>query len=220
MDKKVTSPSRINYPVIALLVAAMLLVYAVPRPKYRSQDILTGLNIPSKMDYWRGMDVSNQLNIRDQRYNFVGQVFARNYRTDLGDSLLCLILDVSNFHPPANCYKSSGFEILDQKGLTVELPNVSIARSVSSFYADKGNEGVFVVYWTCMNKKITDNWLTAELSQLWANLTGKERTGLMVRLDIPAERGQLENARQTARDFIRKLYSNTPPEKRGFVFGE
>jgi len=97
--------------VVAVIGIAILIAFALPKPKYQGLNILKQINIPTEFGQWSGKDVAQDLNINDDRYKFISDIFARTYTNKEGASLLFLILDAGNFHNPKVCFGSSGYTI-------------------------------------------------------------------------------------------------------------
>ena len=203
--------------VIALLVATIIVAFAIPRPHYKSPDIIPTLDIPIYMGDWRGRDISKQFNLNDERYKFIGNVFANMYSNYLGEGLILLILDAGNFHNPKVCMGASGYTSKDLPDTEFKTPyNTVRAHTV---YFEKGDEGTLIIYWICINKKIVD-WNTQKLIQLWYSLFNKEKVGLMVRLDISTNKDRIQSSVSVAKEFIADLSKSLPREKCEYVFGK
>lgn len=210
MNKRFFSP-------IVILAVGLVWTYGTPKIKYRSTDILSKLNIPIQMQYWRSQDMSGELNLKDERYNFVSKVFARAYQNDLGETLLALVLDAGNFHHPKVCFNSSGFK-------AKELPDVEFNANGRPFkghalYTDKGGSGFVIIYWIMIDQKPV-NWTEQKIKQLWYSMFNKEKVGLMMRLDIPTRETSIDSAVKLGQDFIRDLSKGIPAEQADYLFGK
>ena len=87
------------YISITLLLATIVIAFGLPKPRYKSPEIISQLDIPTAMGDWHSEDVSEQLNLqKDDRYAFISDVFARQYSSLFGGRLLFLVLDAGNFH--------------------------------------------------------------------------------------------------------------------------
>lgn len=212
---------RIKYTVtIFLLIATMVIAFALPKVKYKGLDTLKQVNIPVSITGWQSRDVSGSIKSKmneQEVYNFVGDVFARVYGNFLGEQLLMLVLDAGNFHNPKVCYGSSGYKI-------TELDDIELSASATKFkahalYLEKGNEGLTMVYWICINKKIV-GWTEQKALELWASLLQQKKAGLMIRLDIPTRKGGTETSLRLAQDFIKDLSRNLTPEQNKYLFGK
>lgn len=203
--------------VVILLILTIFASFFLPKAKYNGINILKEINIPLRMSGWRSTDVSSQLNPQDKRYNFIGDIFARIYADDYGESLLFLVLDAGNFHNPKICYGNSGYEARD-------LDKIKIKSGISSFQAQtvfmkKGGEGRLVIYWLCIDKKIA-SWSQQKIIELWDTFLNKKKSGLMVRFEIPATEENLPSVIKLAKEFIRELRSNLSQQDREYIFGK
>jgi len=206
-------------PLLIILILFFTIIYCflIPKPKYTSPNIIPQLNIPYKMPHWRGKDVAQDLNLEDGRYNFISDIFARVYINRYRENLLLFILDAGNFHHPKVCIGSAGFKIK-------ELSDIEIKTSKNKFkahtlYAQKGTEGMLVIYWICIDKKMV-NWTEQKIKQLWFSLFNKEKSGLMIRLDIPAREDNIENSLKLAKGFIEDLSWEISPDQSEYLFGK
>lgn len=203
--------------IITILFCAITASFGLPKVKYKSPQILPKLEIPYKMPGWLGKNMANEINPEDKRYNFIGDVFARAYLNKYGESLLFLILDAGNFHNPKVCFGGSGFKIRELPKLELKILNRSLKANV--LYAQKGQEGLLLVYWICIDKKTVD-WTEQKIKQLWYSLFNKEKVGLMVRLDIPVYAENLDSSLKLAREFISDISSKIPSEQADYIFGK
>lgn len=202
--------------IIVLLLSTGVYTYATPRAKYESSNMLSELDIPSEMPDWMSRDVSRSLDLQDEKYKFVSDVFARAYMNNIGERLLFLVLDAGNFHHPKVCFGSSGASIKD-------LPDVTFNAGGRSFkaqalYSEKAGEGTLVLYWICINKKTVD-WTQQKMGQLWYSLFNKKKTGLMVRLDIPTSEDRISGSMGLAREFLNEISSKMPSDQLDYLFG-
>ena len=202
---------------IALLIITLVVVFGLPKPKYTSPNIIPTLLIPQYPAGWESLDVSKKLDLGDARYNFISNVFARVYARSASEHLLFLVLDAGNFHNPKICFGSSGYK-------PVDIPNPEFTVAGRTFKAQAvlfsgKEEQLLVVYWICINRKIVD-WTGQKLVQLWYSLFNKEKTGLMVRMDISVKNSDTAPALSLARDFIATIGAALPTEQREFLFGK
>jgi len=206
--------------VITLLAATIFIAFALPKWKYKGLDTLKQVNIPVSMTGWQSRDISDNLKSNMSKgnvYNFVGDVFARVYGNFLGEQLMMLVLDAGNFHNPKVCYGSSGYNI-------TELEDLELAAGAKKFkahvlYLEKGDEGLTMVYWICINKKIV-GWTEQKIIELTASILQKKKAGLMVRLDIPTRKGGSEASLRLAQDFVKDLSHSLTPEQSEYLFGK
>ncbi len=209
---------KLNRPifVILLLLCALAASFALPKTKYKSPDILSKLEIPFRFPGWQGKDAGNLFNPNDLRYNFISKIFARIYANQYKENLLFLILDAGNFHNPKVCTRGAGNTITDLPNL--ELKALNHTFQAQAIYVQKGNEGTLLVYWICINKKLM-NWTGQKITQLLYSMFNKEKIGLMVRLDIPARKETLNQARALAQKFVSDISSQIPAEQAEYIFG-
>lgn len=204
--------------VILILLITIAVTFGLPRNKYKAPDIVSTLNIPVIIDGWRGSDIAQQLNLKDERYNFIGEVFARVYENKYREKLLLLILNAGNFHHPKVCFGSSGFKAKELPDLELQLKNHNNIRA-KALYVERSGEGYLLVYWICINKDIVD-WTEQKLKQLWYSLFNKEKVGLMVRLDIPASENNIDSSLRLAKEFVGELIQALPQEQKEYLFGK
>jgi len=200
-----------------LLLVTIVVSFLIPKPKYVSLNILDTLDIPTIFPGWRSVDVSKQLNLKDDRYNFISDVFARMYQNLEGEQLLFLILDAGNFHNPKVCYTSSGFAIKELGKIDFMIKNDVFQATGLSM--EKPNLRMNMFYWLCIDKKIVD-WTGQKMIELWSSLSNKKKAGLMVRLEIPSDSKTSEEALALGRDFIKTLNRFLTPEQREYLFGK
>ncbi|OQX79320.1 MAG: EpsI family protein [Candidatus Omnitrophica bacterium 4484_70.1] len=203
--------------IIAVLLLTIIYCFIFPKPKYVSPDIIPQLKIPYKISDWRGKDVAEELNLLDNRYNFISDIFARVYINFYGESLLLLILDAGNFHHPKVCFGSSGFKIKELNDTEFNFSNHKF--KAHTLYTEKNNESFLIIYWICIDKKIVD-WTEQKIKQLFFSLFNKEKVGLMIRLDIPTKENDIEDHLKLAKEFIKHLSQNIPSEQADYLFGE
>lgn len=205
-------------PLIAsiLILSAWTVSIAVPQPQYQSTDYLSHISIPHTMPHWISRDISGSLNIRDKRYAFMSKVIAREYRSDLGESLLLLIMDTSNFHNPQICFEGTGFtvNVLPSRDLGVGVGSIRPKLLMTQ----KGKESTLVVYWMTMDGQPID-WAQGKLKELLLNIFGKKRSGLMCRLDIACQPSSVDVCIDTASDFLDSINSHLNESDTKTVFG-
>ena len=206
------------YTTILLLLATILICFALPKPKYESTDIIGTLDIPETMRDWRSKDMARELNLEgDDRYKFISNVFARLYGNRYGESLLFLVLDAGNFHHPKVCFGSSGFKIRELDD--TEFSAGDRAFKAKTLLATKGPGGFVVIYWMVINKQRV-GWTEQKFQQLWYQLFNKEKIGVMGRLDIPVQGDNTQLAINLAQKFIRDLSRGVPDSDAEYMFGK
>jgi EpsI family protein len=192
--------------VIALVGIAILVAFALPKPKYQSLNILKQINIPATFGVWTSQDATKNLDINDDRYKFISDIFARTYTRQDGVSLLFLILDAGNFHNPKVCFGSSGYKIKELSDEQIQAGGRSF--KATTLYTQKPGEGYVLMYWLCLDKQIT-GWTGQKAKEFFASIIGKKKTGLMVRLDIPS-------SEQSTTDLSKSL----SPQDLEYIFGK
>lgn len=203
--------------IIVILTLAIGACFALPKAKYTSVKIVSKLNIPERMYDWKSQDFSEKLNKDDLRYNFISDIFARLYINYYRENLLLLILDAGNFHNPKICFGASGYKIRELENLKINLDDKDF--NAHALYMQKGDEGMLLVYWISIDKKIVD-WTEQKWRELWYSLFNKKRTGLMIRLDIPTSPNNVENSLKLARSFIKDLSLKVSPRDAEYLFGK
>ncbi|OGW69729.1 MAG: hypothetical protein A2036_02395 [Omnitrophica bacterium GWA2_50_21] len=199
-----------------LLGTTALLSFGFPRSKYVGTDMLSRLQVPSQMKSWNSRDVSGAFDLKDARYNFVNSVFARQYVSDLGEYLVFIILDASNFHHPQICFGSSGYGVKPAGDLEI---NANGRRfKAHALFMNKKQGSMLVVYWISIDKKNVD-WTEQKFNQFFYSLFNKKKIGLMGRLDIPASEENIQKALRFAKDFISDVSRNMKPEDADYLFG-
>jgi EpsI family protein len=204
------------------VITAMAVSFLIPVPKYTSLNILKEINIPTEFPGWRSFDVSKQLNLKDDRYNFISDVFARIYQNRKGQQLLFLVLDAGNFHNPKVCYTSSGFDVKELD--SVELSSTEGPFNSSALLMQREKGGLFMFYWLCIDKKIV-GWTGQKMLELWSSLSNKKKAGIMVRIEIPL--GEItdknivqDNSIALGRDFIQALDKSLTLDQKEYLFGQ
>jgi len=201
---------------LTVIVLALLISF-LPKPKYKSPQIISSLKIPLRTENWVGKDISSNIEIRDERFNFVSDVLARVYRNRYKEELMFIVLDAGNFHHPKVCFGASGFTVRELNEVIIPLAGRKI--EAKAVYVQKGNESYVVMFWMCINKKITD-WTEQKFRQLLFSLFNKKKTGLMVRLDIPVKGEQIDYAIARGADFLTQISDFLPSEQQAYLFGQ
>jgi EpsI family protein len=202
---------------MVLIGIAILIVFALPKPKYQSLNILKQITIPAEFGEWTSKDVSQNLDINDDRYKFMSDIFARTYTRKDGATLLFLVLDAGNFHNPKVCFGSSGYKIKELKDEQIQAGGRSI--KATCLFTQKPGESYVLMYWMCLDKEIT-GWTGQKVQEFFASIIGKKKTGLMVRFDIPASEQTTANAIALGKQFITDLTQSLSPQDFEFIFGK
>lgn len=203
--------------VVIVLVAAILLCFGLPKPKYASLDILPTLHIPSEFGEWKSKVISGQLKLQGEQYNFISNVFARVYSNPRGQELLLLILDAGNFHNPKVCYGATGFIATDLPDTQLRIPTKQF--KASTLYLSKKNTNLVLTYWLCIDKKLV-SWTGQKIQEFFYSLLNKKKAGLMVRVDVPTFPSDQKNAILLAQAFIADLGNQLSPQEIEYVFGK
>ena len=216
--KKSDGTLKMNRPLLTfiLLFAAITAAFLVPKPKYTSLNLLKDLNIPAEFPGWRSIDVSKELNLKDDRYNFISDVFARVYQNRYGEQLLFLVLDAGNFHNPKVCYTSSGFSIKEMG--TVKIPTTDKPFEATGLFMKRQDAGQVMLYWLCIDKEIV-SWTGQKMTEFWASLFNQKKSGLMVRLEIPLKGRSEGYGVKLGSDFIETLSRALNAEQKEYLFG-
>lgn len=210
--------NNLRYIIIScFLILVIGISFGMPKVKYKSSEIISKLKIPLHINNWQGQDISDKLDMGDERYNFISEVFARVYANEYGESLLFLILDAGNFHNPKVCFGSAGYKNKDLTSTEFKVNNQTVKASTVLF--EKKDYSYLVLYWICMDKKRID-WTKQKIIQLFYSLFNKEKIGLMVRLDIPVYGDKTDNAVRLAGEFIDEIAAHIPSDQADYIFGK
>lgn len=203
--------------VCVLLLITAAVSFLLPKPKYTSLNVLEDIYIPAYFPGWRSRDVSKELNLKDDRYNFISNISARLYENRKGDQLLFLILDAGNFHNPRVCYKSSGFTVKDLG--TVNFKAQDKKFKANALAMERQNMNVNMFYWLCIDKKIVD-WTGQKILELWSSLFNNKKAGLMVRIEIFSKNGTPQQAFDLGHQFIADLSKALSEKQKEYLFGK
>ena len=160
--------------------------------------------------------MTRELNLNDLRFNFISEVVAKEFRSDLGERVLMLLIDAGNFHHPKVCFGGSGYTVHSVEDIEAKTPFGTM--KAKALFMEKGRDSSLVVYWICINGKVVD-WTRQKIDELWYTVFNKEKIGLMGRLDIPCRRETVGKASETARDLIKSLSHAMPAEDAVYLFG-
>ena len=200
-----------------MLILTMVISFLVPKPKYEGTNILDNLNIPKSFPGWRSYDISKELDLKDERYNFISDAFARVYLNRKGEAILLLVLDAGNFHNPKVCYTSTGFNVQELEKVRFDLSSTSV--DANALYMERQESGMALLYWLIIDKKPV-TWTQQKVLELWSSLFNKKKTGLMVRMEIPLNKGRTqEEALALSREFIQSLNQSLTTEQKSYLFG-
>ena len=205
--------------VLTLLGATVFIGYYAPRPSPAARATPWQWHAPDAAGEWTERSVTQQLDLQDSRYRFASQLVADTYTTPQGDELLFLVINVDNFHPPKACFTAAGFQ-------TEELPPVRLVVGRTSIpatalIARRADEAFVVLYWACVEGRLTADLTKADFVQLVSNLLGKRRSGVMTRLDVRLPPGSgPEHGVFTAQRFLTALIPQIPRTAISAVFGQ
>jgi EpsI family protein len=206
-----------NVIVLILLVLTIAICFGLPKPKYTSPNILPSLKIPTEFAGWKSKDISQELN-RRETYSFISNVFARVYSNSKGQELLLLILDAGNFHNPKVCYGATGYISNDMPDTAFNIPTKQLTANTVSLTKDKIN--LVIIYWLCVNQKLV-SWTEQKVLELFYSLINKQKTGLMVRIDISISKAEDKiQAIKLAQGFINDLSKHLSPQDLDYIFGK
>jgi EpsI family protein len=160
--------------------------------------------------------------------NFISEVFAREYsRLDrnsqfagesaYGYDAFLVILDAGNFHHPGVCFRGAGFVMKELNDTEFHISGRTI--KAPTLYAQKGSESLLVIYWISIDKELV-NWTEQKIKQLWYSMFNRKKAGLMIRVCIPVEKGDIESSLATAKEFFNDISQNIPPEQIDYIFGK
>jgi EpsI family protein len=205
--------------VLILLLATIILSFAVPQSKYIGTNFISNLNIPFEFSEWMGKDVTSYLNINTEetQFNFINDALARNFVSMNGQPLIFIVLDAGNFHHPKNCFTSAGYKIKELND--TEFHTLNRTFKTHTLYTERAGESFLSFYWIVIDKKIVHQWVEQKLKQLYFSMFNKKRVGLMIRIDIPTREDNIESATILAKQFINDLGQIIPPENADYMFG-
>ena len=206
--------------VIVLLSLTVIAAFTIPRARYVGTGFISKLNLPESMNNWHGKDITDSLNLDfDKDWNkFISEAVIYEYINKAGKRLNFIILDAGNFHNPNVCFTAAGFEIEELADTELNIAGRSI--KATTLFTTKENQSNLSLYWIIIDKKISNNWIEQKIKQLYFSLFNRDRVGLMVRIDVPAERDNIKQAILIAEEFLNKLFNVLPSEQSQFVFGE
>lgn len=205
---------------IILLIATTILVHAIPKAKYVGTNFISSLKVPLYLSDWAGQDVSYQVKLKLEEHpdKFSNDALAYQYINKEQKNLVFIILDAGNFHNPNVCFTGAGYEIEELK--RTEFRAEQRTFKAHTLLAKINNTNSLSFYWIIIDKKIANEWLSQKVKQLYYSLLNKKRVGLMVRIDIPVNGSDINNATLLAKQFISTLSQSLPPEQADYIFGE
>lgn len=211
-----------SFRVFIILAVTFAVAFGLPRPKYKSTDVLDQLHVPMAFGEWKGRDFETGQKLMDEKYNFINALFLREYENSQGRKLLLYLLDAGNFHNPKVCLTSVGYKMreLEDTAFTFKTParGKDTPFSGTSILITKDNQSVLVSYWMIINGRRV-NWIEQKVTELWCSLIGKRKAGLMVRIDIPTNEADLPHARELVKAFTAALDEAITGNERWYIFG-
>ncbi len=206
--------------IIILILSAVLSFSSTRWKKYEGIKFISGLGLPQTIADWQGKDVSIGTSKGDDRYNFIGEILARQYSNKSGDGLLLIILNARDFHYPNVCFRNSGFDVRELE--KTEFHASGRIFKADTIYTEKSDkdEKYLIIYWIVIDKKQIPNWVEQKAKQLFFSLFNKKSTGLLIRLDVPIIGNNTEASFSLAKQFIKDMSVVLPAEKTDYLFGE
>ncbi len=206
--------------VIILLASTGVLSFTIPAVKYEGTGFISRLKMPSTLANWKGVDVSEKLNVSlgEGPYSFISDIIAYQYVNERGDKLLFIILDAGNFHDPKVCFTGAGYKINETYDTKFDISGRTL--NAHTLLTEKGGENFISYYWIVIDKNIAGKWIEHKLKQLFFSLFNKKRVGLMIRMDISVAEVNIDDAMTIAEDFIIRLRRGLPQEEADYIFGE
>jgi len=206
-----------GWVMVAALLIAVIYCFTGTRAKYVSNDVLSQLEIPLELNGWQGKDTEQEYSLEENKYNFISNVFDREYVNKDGKNLYWLILDAGNFHNPKVCSNGAGFTVKDLNNAHFPLFNRTL--TAHCLYVEKDTDSYLLVYWMCIDKNIVD-WTGQKIKELWHSLTNKKKAGLMIRFDIPCREDAIEDALNLAKEFMTDVHQTIPAHQLDYIFGK
>jgi EpsI family protein len=204
---------------VIILILTILISYSLPKAKYTGTGFISELKIPQEISGWTGRDVTKEvgLNVSSSRYDFVSGALAYQYINKEGKSLLFIILDAGNFHHPKVCFTGAGFKIKELPDTEFHLSNHIL--KTHTLFTERGREHNLSFYWIVIDKDVVHEWIEQKAKQLFFSLFGKQRVGLMVRVDIPVKEDDIHNAMIMAEHFLNDMMSNLTSDQAEYIIG-
>ena len=216
---------------IAIILIPIAVSFGLPKIKYQSFEIIKYLNIPLTIGNWLGKELpKNEDEIKkwdfinnSKQYHFYkmyGPYIYHNYsftKKD-GSQLYFSLLNAGNFHNPKNCYTGIGYKPRYEGKYNIILGKNTLYQ-FDSYLMLKKNSDLLTTYWMCVDGKRV-NWLELKLNELICSLTNKESINLLIRIDVPTNRSNTDNALAITKDFIRDLYGTLDKNRLVYIFGK
>jgi len=212
-----------------LIAITIAVAYGLPKPQYVGVEVLKKLSIPHEMPAsrrinsvgrpgWKSKDMSQELGgSKDDKYNFISDIFARFYGRSDGNGLIFIALDAGNFHNPKICIGASGYKPIDLEDVPLAVGDKTLKAKAVLF--EGGEQDLLVIYWMVINGKQVD-WTGQKLQEFWHTLIGKKKAGIMARMDIQVRGDDVSGGVKLGQAFIRDLYSTLEPSAQDLLFGQ
>ena len=119
--------------------------------------------------------------------------------------------DENSIHPPAHCLPGSGWDIVQQQTVAIDLPGLPQRPSrVRRLVIAKGNARQLVYYWyQQVGRVIADDWRKV-VAVGWDRATRGRTDGALVRFTVPIVEGGEEAADAAFRDLAAPLVAGLP----------
>lgn len=205
--------------VTILLSFALIAGYVIPVERYVSTGFISNLKMPLSISEWTGNDVKDRLNLDfDKDWNkFISDALINEYTNKDGQKLVFIMLDAGNFHHPNVCFTSAGYEIKELGNTEFNISDRSI--KAHTLFTTKGTESNLSFYWIVIDKNITHKWINQKLRQLYFSLFNRQRVGLMVRIDVPTKKENIQDTIKVAAQFVKDINRALPPDQADYIFG-
>lgn len=209
-----------HYIVIILIAAAIAFVQMLPQVQYTGTRFISTINLPTQFAEWKGIDISESLNINvdEARFNFINDAAAYQYFDSTGNSLIFIVLDAGNFHNPKVCFTSSGHDIKELNDTEISLPGHRL--KAHTLLTEKEGKRTLSIYWIIIDKDVAHEWIEQKYKQLYFSMFNKKMIGLMVRADIPLKGDRIEEAVTLGKQFFYDLYRSIELQHVDYMFGE
>jgi len=109
----------------------------------------------------------------------------------------------SQIHSPKHCYPGSGWDILSEGSLMLQLPGR--AEQVRRLMISDGIERRLVVYWFTMQGRVIPNEFALKWNQMTSALLGRPQSAAFVRFSVELRPGREEEARKRLVTFIERI---------------
>ena len=118
----------------------------------------------------------------------------------------------NSIHPPAHCLPGSGWDIIANKSVELDLPGLPEGGATAKrLIIAKGDLRQLVYYWyQSRGRVISEDWQKI-LYVGWDRATRNRTDGALVRFTIQIVRGDEETAERAFRSLAPRLIENLPP---------